>query len=95
MAYAVGILFALLVAGAARLTRFDQGRSFYPTVLIVIATLYILFAVMAESRTALFADALFALFSRHLRCSARTALCGLSLRVSRYTVFSTLFTTLS
>ena len=35
---------ALLLAIFAKVTRFDQDKSFYPTVLIVIASYYILFA---------------------------------------------------
>ena len=37
---------------------FDKERSFYPVVLIVIATYYILFAAMAKSTDALLAEAL-------------------------------------
>lgn len=53
MAFAVGIVIALLTALFARLTRLDRDRAFYPTVLIVIALYYILFAVMGESAHAL------------------------------------------
>lgn len=49
----VGVLTAVAVAALARSTRFDQDRSFYPTVLVVIAAYYILFAVMGGSRQAL------------------------------------------
>ena len=49
----VGVLTAVAIAILARSMRFDQDRSFYPTVLIVIAAYYILFAVMGGSRHAL------------------------------------------
>ena len=49
----VGVLSAVAIAALARSTRFDQDRSFYPTVLVVIAAYYILFAVMGGSRQAL------------------------------------------
>lgn len=49
----VGVLSAVSIAALARSTRFDQDRSFYPAVLIVIATYYILFAVMGGSCQAL------------------------------------------
>lgn len=53
MAYAVGIAIALLTGLFARLTRFDRDRAFYPTVLVVIALYYILFAGIAGSAHAL------------------------------------------
>ena len=37
------------VAGLATVVGLDRGRAFYPTVLIVIATYYVLFAVMGAS----------------------------------------------
>ncbi|MGA6826947.1 hypothetical protein ACO9S2_04945 [Nitrospira sp. NS4] len=49
----IGVLTAVAIAALARSTRFDQDRSFYPTVLVVIAAYYILFAVMGGSRQAL------------------------------------------
>lgn len=49
----IGVLSAVAIALLARSTRFDQDRSFYPTVLVVIAAYYILFAVMGGSRQAL------------------------------------------
>ena len=49
----VGVLSAVAIAALARYMRFDQDRSFYPTVLVVIASYYILFAVMGGSRQAL------------------------------------------
>lgn len=45
--FLVGAGLAIVLAIAARITRFDQDRSFYPTVLIVIATYYVLFAFMS------------------------------------------------
>lgn len=49
----VGVLTAVAIAVFAKSTRFDQDRSFYPTVLIVIASYYVLFAVMGGSPHAL------------------------------------------
>ncbi len=51
--FVVGVLTAVAVAALGKYTRFDQDRSFYPTVLIIIASYYILFAVMGGSRHAL------------------------------------------
>ena len=49
----VGVLSAVAIAALARFTRFDRDRSFYPTVLVVIASYYILFAVIGGSGQAL------------------------------------------
>jgi hypothetical protein len=49
MDYAIGIALALVVAGAAALAGFDRDRAFYPTVLVVIASYYVLFAVISGS----------------------------------------------
>lgn len=54
MEYLIGIVVTLAVAAFAAVTGFDRERAFYPTVLIVIATYYILFAAMgASTRTAI------------------------------------------
>lgn len=42
--FIAGILLALIIAISAKVTRFDRDKSFYPTLLIVIASYYILFA---------------------------------------------------
>lgn len=49
MPIVVGLLLAVAVAALARLTRFDQDRSFYSTVLIIIASYYVLFGVLSGS----------------------------------------------
>jgi hypothetical protein len=48
------------VAGAAAVIGFDRERAFYPTVLIVIASYYIVFAVMRPSGQALIIEAVVA-----------------------------------
>jgi hypothetical protein len=53
MGYAVGIAVALVVCTFARTVGFDRDRAFYPTVLVVIASYYVLFAVMGGSTRAL------------------------------------------
>jgi hypothetical protein len=52
MDYAIGIALALLVAGFATFTGFDRDRAFYPTVLVVIALYYVLFAAMGADQRA-------------------------------------------
>ena len=49
MEYLVGLLLGLAVAGFGVLVGFDRERAFYPTVAIVVASYYILFAVMGAS----------------------------------------------
>ena len=53
MALLVGALLALAVGLFATATGLDRDRAFYPTVTIVIAFLYSLFAVMGASTKAL------------------------------------------
>jgi len=47
------LILSLVVAGFAIIVGFDRDRSFYPTVLIAIASYYVLFAVMGGSGRAL------------------------------------------
>jgi len=49
----VGVLLAAGIAALAKFTRFDEDRSFYPTVLVIIASYYLLFAVIDGSSHAL------------------------------------------
>jgi hypothetical protein len=56
MGYLVGVLLALAVAVFARVVGLDRDRAFYPTVLVVVASCYDLFAVMGGSTQALYAE---------------------------------------
>jgi hypothetical protein len=58
MGYAIGITLALIVSCFARATGLDRDRAFYPTVAIVIALYYVLFAVMGGSRQALVVESI-------------------------------------
>ena len=49
MEYLIGVVLGLTVAGSAAVIGLDRGRVFYPTVLMVTATYYVLFAVMGAS----------------------------------------------
>jgi hypothetical protein len=53
MEYLIGLILSLAVAGTAVAIGFDRERAFYPTVLIVIASYYVLFAAMGASRRTL------------------------------------------
>ncbi len=61
MEYVVGVIIAITVGLFASVVGLDKERSFYPVVLIVIATLYLLFATMAGSTESLVAEAIPAL----------------------------------
>lgn len=52
MEYWLGALLGVVVGGFAWKIGFDRDRAFYPTVLIVIASYYSLFAIMGETRSA-------------------------------------------
>ena len=58
MEYLIGVGLALVVCAFATLAGFDRDRVFYPTLLIVIATYYILFAAMGNSIRALTIESL-------------------------------------
>jgi hypothetical protein len=49
MPYLIGLVLSAGVAVFARVVGFDRDRAFYPTVMIVIAAYYVLFAVMSGS----------------------------------------------
>lgn len=53
MEYLIGLIVCLAVIGFATLTGFDRDRAFYPTVLIVVASYYALFAAMGASERTL------------------------------------------
>ncbi len=58
MEFLAGVVIALAVSVAARLIGLDRDRAFYPTVLAVIASYYVLFAAMGASLPALGLEAL-------------------------------------
>ena len=61
--YSVGIVLSVAVAVFARWVGFDRDRAFYPAVLIVVASYYVLFAAMVGSvATVLFESILMTLF---------------------------------
>jgi hypothetical protein len=58
MEYLVGIVLALTISILATIVRLDRDRAFYPTVMIVIASYYGLFAVMGGSSEALLIESI-------------------------------------
>ena len=64
MPFLIGIVLAAAVAISARIVGFDRDRAFYPTVLIVVGSFYVLFAVMAGGGPGLVTELLgFAVFA--------------------------------
>jgi hypothetical protein len=64
MPYVIGIVASAGVAVFARSVGFDRDRAFYPTVVIVVALYYVLFAVMSGSvRTIVLESAVMSLFA--------------------------------
>jgi hypothetical protein len=57
MAYLVGALLALAVGGLGSVIGLDRDRAFYSTIMLVIASYYVLFAVMGGSTHALVIEA--------------------------------------
>ena len=49
MEYMIGVILSLAVAGFAAVIGLSRERAFYPVVLIVVASYYVLFAVMGAS----------------------------------------------
>lgn len=60
MGLVVGLVLAIATGILGRTAKFDRDRAFYPTITIVIATYYILFAAMGASSSALVAESLVA-----------------------------------
>lgn len=58
MAYLAGLVLALAVSAFATAIRLDRDRAFYPTVLMIVASYYVLFAVMGGSGRAVAEEAL-------------------------------------
>src|SRR5688572_28408881 len=56
MGYVVGVVLALIVCGLARWSRFDRDRAFYPTMVAVVASYYVLFAAISDSTHALIVE---------------------------------------
>ena len=56
MSFLIGMTLAVAVGAFARWVGLDRDRAFYPTVMIVIASLYVLFAIMAGSPAVLVAE---------------------------------------
>jgi hypothetical protein len=60
MSVAVGVVLALIVGGMATVVGLDRDRALYPVVMIVIASLYALFAVMGGSTQVLIIESVVA-----------------------------------
>lgn len=75
MAAIIGLSLAVAVAMFARIVGFDRERTFYPVVLIVVASYYVLFATIGGERAELATQlVVFGLFSTAAVVSFRTSL---------------------
>ena len=59
MPFAIGVVLSLGVALFANRVGLDRDRAFYPTVVIVVALYYVLFAVMSGSAQTVFLELVF------------------------------------
>jgi hypothetical protein len=83
----VGVGLALGVALFARIVGLDRERAFYPVVLVVVASYYDLFSVMADG-TGLFAETIgFALFAAAAAIGFRTSLWAVVAGLTAHGVF--------
>lgn len=73
MTILIGITLALTIGGFAHVIRLDRDRAFYPTVMMVIALYYVLFAVMGGSEVLLVEMAV---------CAGFIALAAIGFRIS-------------
>lgn len=60
MEYLIGLVLSLAVAGFASSVGFDRDRVYYPVVLIVVATYYVLFASMGAPARVVIVESLIA-----------------------------------
>ena len=60
MEFAVGVVLALIIGVFASIVRLDRDRAFYPVVAMVVASYYVLFAIMGGSSSALLVELLIA-----------------------------------
>jgi hypothetical protein len=90
MDYAIGIALALVVAGFAAFAGFDRDRAFYPTVLVIIASYYVLFAVISGSMYALLVEsAIMTFFAALSVLGFRTSLWIVAAALAGHAVFDT------
>ncbi|HEX7930253.1 MAG TPA: hypothetical protein VF470_05030 [Sphingomicrobium sp.] len=84
----IGIVLAVVVAVFARVVGFDRDRAFYPTVLIIVGALYVLFAVMAGGGPGLVPELIgFAIFAGLAVVGFRTSLWIVAAGLAAHGVF--------
>lgn len=60
MSFLIGIVLAVAISASATGVGFDRDRALYPVIMIVIASFYALFAIMADSPHALLVESIVA-----------------------------------
>ena len=61
MEYLIGLISTVFIVALAKFTKFENDRSFYPTILIVIGLLYVLFAAIDGRTEVVLGESLFAI----------------------------------
>lgn len=61
MEYIIGIALGVMIAVLGRAMRFDEDKSFYPVILIVIAFYYVLFSVLSGETNTIIIELLIAI----------------------------------
>jgi len=88
MSYITGIVVGFVVGLFGRLAGFDRDRAFYPTVVIVTASYYVLFAVMGGSaRTVVLESAPMVLFASMAVVGFRSSLWWIVVAFAAHGVF--------
>lgn len=60
MSAIIGILLGITIVALGRFAAMDRDRAYYPVALIVIGSYYVLFAIMADDRAAVWIELVFA-----------------------------------
>ena len=88
MPYVIGIVLSIVVAVFARYVGFDRDRAFYPTVMIVIAAYYVLFAVMSGSvQTVVIESVVMTLFAAAAVAGFKSSTCIVVVALAGHGVF--------
>ena len=96
MEFAIGSMLALAVTGSAAALGFDRDRAFYPTILMVIASYYVLFAAVgAGSRVVIVESVVAGAFLLVAVIGFKTSLSLVAAALVGHAVFDACITSLS
>ncbi len=97
MEFVIGLLLAIIVALVAFVFQYDRDRSFYPTILIIVASYYVLFGLISGSIETTIIESLVALVFVGIaiygsRTSRRLVAVGLILHAGLNLIHGDIFT---